>query len=127
MNAAQLIDNMANAVSTLRQVLEQERVDDYGSVIESAQRALDAINNYPGGSESLRDEIDCMAEEEKLRLRELIIKASQDHDINGELIRLAAQKNAALQAVVAQQAASATYSDRGQVPGVMGSLLSRKA
>lgn len=127
MSPAQLIENMAGAVSTLRQVLEQERIDDYGRVIESAQQSLDAINNYPGGSEGLRDEIDCMAEEEKLRLRELIIKAAQDHNINGELIRLAAQKNAALQAVVAQQEDSATYSDRGQVPSVMGSLLSRKA
>jgi hypothetical protein len=107
-------------------VLEAERVDDYAQAIEAAQKALDAINAFPDGIDGLRAEIERAAERDKLRLRELIMKASVDHKVNGELIRLAAQKNAALQATVAQQSASATYSDRGQVPSVLGSLLSRK-
>jgi hypothetical protein len=36
------------------------------------------------------------------------------------------KKNAALQAVIAQQSESATYSDLGQVPNVLGSLLSKR-
>lgn len=117
---------MAAAVAQLRTVLEAERVDDYAGAIDAAQRALDAINAYPGGLDALRTEIDRSAEQEKLRLRELVMKASVDHKVNGELIRLAMQKNAALQATIAQQSASATYSERGQVPSVLGSLLSRK-
>lgn len=117
---------MATAVAQLRTVLEAEHVDDYAGAIDAAQRALDAINAYPGGLDALRTEIDRSAEQEKLRLRELVMKASVDHKVNGELIRLAMQKNAALQATIAQQSASATYSERGQVPSVLGSLLSRK-
>ena len=112
---------MASAVAELRAVLEAERVDDYPQAIEAAQSALDAINTFPGGIDSLRSEMDRCAEREKLRLRELIMKASVDHKI-----KLAMQKNAALQATVAQQSASATYSDRGHVPSVLGSLLSKK-
>ena len=117
---------MATSVAALRQVLEAERVDDYPAAIDSAQKALDAIGVYPGGSDSLRDALDRCAEQDKLRLRELINKASVDHKVNGELIRIAMQKNAALRATVAQQSAEATYSDRGHVPSVLGSLLSRK-
>ncbi|MBU3720953.1 MAG: hypothetical protein FGM22_09395 [Burkholderiaceae bacterium] len=117
---------MATSVAALRQVLEAERVDDYPAAIDSAQKALDAIGAYPGGIDSLRDALDRCAEQDKLRLRELINKASVDHKVNGELIRIAMQKNAALRATVAQQSAEATYSDRGHVPSVLGSLLSRK-
>ncbi len=101
-------------------------MDDYAQAIDAAQKALDAINAFPDGIDGLRAEIERAAERDKLRLRELIMKASVDHKVNGELIRLATQKNAALQATVAQQSASATYSERGQVPSVLGSLLSRK-
>ncbi len=117
---------MASAVADLRSVLEAERVDDYAAAIGAAQKALDAINGFPGGIDGLRSDMDRCAEPEKLRLRELIMRASIDHKINGDLIKLATQKNAALQATVAQQSASATYSDRGQIPGVLGSLLSKK-
>jgi len=83
---------MATSVAALRQVLEAERVDDYPAAIDSAQKALDAIGAYPGGIDSLRDALDRCAEQDKLRLRELINKASVDHKVNGELIRIAMQK-----------------------------------
>ncbi len=126
MSASLIIEQMAASVGHLRSVLEAERVDDYAQAIDAAQKALDAINAFPEGIDGLRAEIERAAERDKLRLRELIMKASVDHKVNGELIRLATQKNAALQATVAQQSASATYSERGQVPSVLGSLLSRK-
>ena len=126
MSASLVIEQMATSVAQLREVLEAERIDDYAAAIDAAQKALDAINHFPGGIDSLRAEMDRCAEREKLRLRELIMKASVDHKINGDLIKLAMQKNAALQATVAQQSASATYSERGHVPSVLGSLLSKK-
>ncbi len=114
------------AVSELRSALEAERVNDYPDAIANAQKSLDVITNFPGGLDQLRSEIDRCPEQEKLRLRELLMKASVDHKVSGELIRIAMQKNAALQANVAQQSPAATYSGRGHVPGVLGSLLSRK-
>ena len=117
---------MASSVAALRAALESERIDDYPAAIDTAQKALDAIAAYPGGIDSLRSALDRSAEQDKLRLRELIAKASVDHKVNGELIRIAMQKNAALRATVAQQSAEATYSERGHVPSVLGSLLSRK-
>jgi len=123
---ASVIEQMAASVGALRAVLEAERIDEYPAAIEAAQKALDAIASYPGGIDSLRSALDRSAEQEKLRLRELITMASIDHKVNGELIRIAMQKNAALQATVAQQSAEATYSERGHVPSVLGSLLSRK-
>jgi hypothetical protein len=121
-----IIGGMAMAVGELRAALEAERVNDYPDAIANAQKALDVITNFPGGLDQLRSEIDRCPEQEKLRLRELLMKASVDHKVSGELIRIAMQKNAALQANVAQQSPAATYSGRGHVPGVLGSLLSRK-
>jgi hypothetical protein len=121
-----IIGSMAMAVSELRSALEAERVNDYPDAIANAQKSLDVITNFPGGLDQLRSEIDRCPEQEKLRLRELLMKASVDHKVSGELIRIAMQKNAALQANVAQQSPAATYSGRGHVPGVLGSLLSRK-
>ena len=117
---------MASAIAELRRVLEAESIDEYPSAIRTAQSALDAINGFAGGLEGIRAELERKPEQEKLRLRERITKASIDHKINGELIRLAMKKNAALQAVIAQQSESATYSDLGQVPNVLGSLLSKR-
>jgi hypothetical protein len=124
--ATEIIEKLAAAVASLRAVLEAERLDDYARVIEENQQALDLVQAYPNGVEGLREAIELCAEEEKTRLRELLILASQDHQINAELIRLGIQKNAALRAVIAQESDSATYSDKGDVPNVMGSLLSRK-
>ena len=117
---------MASAIAELRRVLEAESVDEYPIAIRAAQSALDAINGFSGGLEGIRAELERKPEQEKLRLRERITKASIDHEVNGELIRLAMKKNAALQAVIAQQSESATYSDLGQVPNVLGSLLSKR-
>ncbi len=126
MTISDIIGGMAMAVGELRAALEAERVNDYPDAIANAQKALDVITNFPGGLDQLRSEIDRCPEQEKLRLRELLMKASVDHKVSGELIRIAMQKNAALQANVAQQSPAATYSGRGHVPGVLGSLLSRK-
>lgn len=125
-SVSDIISSMASSVRELRVALDEQRIDDYPQAIENAQKALDVITQFPGGPEQLRGEIDRCSEQEKLRLRELLMQASVDHKVSGELIRLAMQKNAALQANMAQQSHAATYSGRGQIPGVLGSLLSRK-
>jgi hypothetical protein len=53
-------------------------------------------------------------------------QASVNHRVNGELIKLAMQRSAALQSFVAQQSLGATYEIGGSIPGASGSLLSKK-
>ena len=126
MTAPAIIERVVAAVAGLREVLEAERLDDYPKAIETAQQSLNEIASFPGGIDGLREALDQESEQQRLRLREMIMQASIDHRVNGDLIRIAAQKNAALQALIAQESDSATYSNQGQVPGVLGSLLSRK-
>ncbi|MEY4083939.1 MAG: hypothetical protein RL483_1308 [Pseudomonadota bacterium] len=121
-----LIQELASAVAQLRRSLEAEQVDDYAAGIERADRALTALSNFPGGLDGLRAGLDLLPEQEKTSLRNTLLKAQQDHLVNGELIRAASLKNAALMASLAQQSESATYSARGQVANVLGNLLSRK-
>jgi hypothetical protein len=88
--------------------------------------ALDAINQYPGGAEKLKEAIGQFPEDQKQMLMSLLDEASVNHQINGDLIRLAMQRSAAMQSFIAQQAPSATYDSEGGVPGSVGGVLSRK-
>jgi hypothetical protein len=123
---SELIHELAAAVTQLRVALEADRVDDYPACIDRAAKALDAIVQFQGGMDGLKARIDLLPEQEKTGLRSTLLKAQQDHLVNGELIRLASLKNSALMASLAQQSESATYSARGQVANVLGNLLSRK-
>ena len=120
------VDQVASAVSFLRVTLENNRIDDLTDALAKAQAALDQMNSYPGGVEQLRKDITALDQPLRQEIEDKLQKAGVDHQVNGELIKLAMQKNAALRATVAQQSAEATYSDRGHVPSVLGSLLSRK-
>jgi hypothetical protein len=123
---SELIHKLAAAVAQLRIALEAERVDDYAAGVDRAGRALDALAQFPGGLDGLKAQIDLLPEQEKTSLRSTLLKAQQDHLVNGELIRAASLKNSALMASLAQQSESATYSAKGQVANVLGNLLSRK-
>jgi flagellar biosynthesis/type III secretory pathway chaperone len=90
------------------------------------QAALDELNAYPGGIEQLKLDINQLPSPLKEEVSAKLEAATLDHQINGELIRLAIQKNAALQAYVAQQSDSATYSNKGSIPGVGSGILSKK-
>ena len=94
--------------------------------LANTQAALDELNAYPGGIEQLKLDIDQLPSPLKEEVSAKLELATLDHQINGELIRLAIQKNAALQAYVAQQSDSATYSNKGSIPGVGSGILSRK-
>ena len=94
--------------------------------LAKTQVALDELNAYPGGIEQLKMDIDQLPSPLKEEVNAKLEAATLDHQINGELIRLAIQKNAALQAYVAQQSDSATYSNKGSIPGVESGILSKK-
>lgn len=112
---SELIHELAAAVAQLRIALEAERVDDYAAGVDRAGRALDALAQFPGGLDGLKAQIDLLPEQEKTSLRSTLLKAQQDHLVNGELIRAASLKNSALMASLAQQSESATYSAKGQI------------
>lgn len=121
-----LLDEVVQAVSSLRQLLEQQRLTELESALVSTQMAVNKLNAYPGGVAGLRAAIDALPEELREPALAQLQRARQDYDVNAELIRLAMQRNAALQAYAAQSSAAATYSSEGGVSMVnTGSLLGK--
>ena len=125
-NPAVQISNVASSLAHLRLRLEQNDVDGMTDALAKTQVALDEMNAYPGGIEQLKIDIDQLPSPLKEEVNAKLEAATLDHQINGELIRLAIQKNAALQAYIAQQSDSATYSNKGSIPGVESGILSKK-
>ena len=117
---------IADAVQNLRTALEANEVDQLPAALDQTNLALDAINQYSGGAQQLRDDIALFPLEQQQVLLNLLDEASVNHQINGDLIRLAMQRSAAMQSFIAQQAPSATYDSEGGVPGSVGGVLSRK-
>ncbi len=121
-----LVTQVAQAVRDLRQALEANEVETLEAILAQTTNALNAINGYPGGVEKLRADILAWTEPDSQRLMAELNQASIDHRVNGELIKLAMQRSAALQSFVAQQSLGATYEIGGGIPGVSGNLLSKK-
>jgi flagellar biosynthesis/type III secretory pathway chaperone len=124
MNA--FLQKIAGAVLDLRTALEANDMDRLPTALDLTNVALDAINQYPGGAEKLKEDIGQFPADQKQMLMSLLDEASVNHQINGDLIRLAMQRSAAMQSFIAQQAPSATYDSEGGVPGSVGGVLSRK-
>jgi hypothetical protein len=114
------------AVRGLRTALEANDMDRLPAALELTNAALDSINAYPGGVEKLRGDINQFPGGQKEQLLNLLNETSTNHQINGDLIRLAMQRSSAMQSFIAQQAPSATYGSDGGVPGSVGGVLSRK-
>lgn len=121
-----LLDEVLQAVSGLRQLLEQQRINELEPALVSTQVAVNKLNAYPGGVAGLRAAIEALPDELRQAALDKLQRARQDYDVNAELIRLAMQRNAALQAYAAQSSAAATYSSEGGVSMVnTGSLLGK--
>ena len=120
------LQKIADAVENLRSALEANDVDQLPAALDQTNIALDAINQYPGGAQKLKEDIALFPQEQQQVLMTLLDEASVNHQINGDLIRLAMQRSAAMQSFIAQQAPSATYDSEGGVPGSVGGVLSRK-
>jgi flagellar biosynthesis/type III secretory pathway chaperone len=120
------LQKISGAVLDLRSALEANDMERLPVALDLTNIALDAINQYPGGAEKLKADIGQFPAEQKQNLMALLDEASINHQINGELIRLAMQRSAAMQSFIAQQAPSATYDSEGGVPGSVGGVLSRK-
>lgn len=120
------LQKIASAVLDLRNALEANDMNRLPTALDLTNIALDAINQYPGGAEKLKGDIGQFPESQKQSLMNLLDEASVNHQINGDLIRLAMQRSAAMQSFIAQQAPSATYDNEGGVLGSVGGVLSRK-
>jgi hypothetical protein len=127
-----LVLKVSQAVKDLRSSLESNEIDSLELVLTQTSQALEAINGYGDstvpaeGVEKLKKDILGLPDSDSKRLMKILEQASIDHQVNGELIKLAMQRSAALQSFVAQQSLGATYEIGGGIPGASGSLLSKK-
>ena len=122
-HAHNLVEQVATAVSELRTTLENHALPGLESAILNSQMALKALEDYPGGVEGLRQFIATLPEDEQTQLNTRLTQARDDHQLNTDLIKLAMQRNAALQAYAAQSSAGATYSSEGGVSFLGGGQL----
>ena len=122
-HAHNLVEQVAIAVAELRTTLENHELPGLEAAILNSQMALKALENHPGGVEGLRQLIATLSEDEQTQLNARLEQARADHQLNSDLIRLAMQRNAALQAYAAQSSAGATYSSEGGVSFLGGGQL----
>jgi hypothetical protein len=118
-----LVEQVSNAVAELRTTLEKHELPGLETAILNSQMALKALEDHPGGVEGLRQLIATFPEAQQLELNTRLEQARTDHQLNSDLIRLAMQRNAALQAYAAQSSAGATYSSEGGVSFLGGGQL----
>ena len=110
-----LVEEVAQAVHALRMTLENHELPGLEAAILNSQMALKGLENHPGGVEGLKQLIASYPEIQQKELNDRLAQARSDHQLNTELLRLAMQRNAALQAYAAQSSASASYSSEGGV------------
>jgi hypothetical protein len=118
-----LVEQVSNAVAELRTTLEKHELPGLETAILNSQMALKALEDHPGGVEGLRQLIATFPEAKQQELNTRLEQARADHQLNSDLIRLAMQRNAALQAYAAQSSAGATYSSEGGVSFLGGGQL----
>ena len=118
-----LIEQVAQAVHELKVTLENHALPNLETAILNSQMALKSLENHPGGVDGLKQLIASFSQEQQKELNDRLAQARSDHQLNGELLRLAMQRNAALQAYAAQTSASAIYSSEGGVSFLGGGQL----
>lgn len=126
MDIHSLLDEVGLAVGQLRRLLEQQQLQTLESALASTQLAVDKLNAYPDGVAGLRSAIEALPEPLREHALAKLQRLREDYAVNAELIRLAMQRNAAVQAYAAQSSAAATYSSEGGVSMANpGSLLGK--
>jgi len=126
-----LVVQVSVAVKDLRRTLESNELDFLEPILAQTTRALEAINHYAGGlpeggPEKLKNDILGLEQGESNRLMGILNEASINHQVNGDLIKLALQRSAALQSFVAQQSLGATYEIGGAILETSSRVLSKK-
>ncbi|MBV5332803.1 MAG: hypothetical protein EBR17_02255 [Betaproteobacteria bacterium] len=122
-NVQALVEQVAQAVMQLRVTLENHELPGLEAAIVNSQMALKGLEAHPGGVEGLRQLITTFPADAQKQLNDRLEEARSNHQLNSDLIRLAMQRNAALQAFAAQSSAGATYSSEGGVSFMGGGQL----
>lgn len=123
---AALARKVADSVALLKQILESNQLEELEAAVAQVQVSIDALGGFPDGADALVAAIDQLPVTARAEVRALLQQAKLDHEVSGYLIRMAQQRNAALQAYTAQHSAAATYSPEGGVSMVgSGNLLGK--
>ena len=107
---------LAQAVAQLRECLSQQLgIDALERALGAVTAKMTEIEARWGNFDNLRSEMNALEGADRDALNQVLMQAQQDQAAAAELIRLAQQRNSALQAHVAQTAENATYSNQGTV------------
>ena len=107
---------LANSVAQLRACLSsQSGIDALDRALAQVNARMSDIESRWGNFQNLKNEMNALDEATREELNQVLMSAQQDQIAAAELIRLAQQRNIALQAHVAQTAENATYSNQGTV------------
>jgi hypothetical protein len=113
---AELIGELCDAVFAVTDILQTARITELEPAVLRVEALNERLSKYPGGPEELRKQIGKLDEPVRDAIRAKLESARQQHDLNQSLIKLAIQRNVALQSYSAQTNLSATYSSDGGVP-----------
>lgn len=121
-----IISDLVDTVEAVREILEANRPEQLEEAVGRFEDIQRKINDFPGGPAAIAAELERLPQEKNLEYRNLLERTKLQHETNQSLIKLAIQRNAALQSYSAQSNLSATYSSEGGVPlSSIGKLLGK--
>jgi len=120
-----LLISLGETLARQREALSEGRLESLGELNSELESSYQLLERWPGGLAAVNAAIDAAADQQRIRLRELLVQLSTDNRISGELIRVAMHRVATIRAFQSAGSAAATYRP-GPVSDV-GSMLSRRA
>ena len=111
-----VLDLVGSEVDRVKRLLETNQIADLEQALLAMQQALERLHGWGGGLDGLARFIKSLPEDRRTSATAKLEHIRLTQDINSELVRLAMQRNAALQSYAAQTRADATYSNAGGVP-----------
>mgnify|MGYP006274381047 CR=1 FL=1 len=111
-----VLDLVGSEVDRVKRLLETNQISDLEQALLAMQQALERLHAWGGGLDGLARFIKSLPEDRRTSATAKLEHIRLTQDINSELVRLAMQRNAALQSYAAQTRADATYSNAGGVP-----------
>lgn len=109
-----LLESVANSLVDLKALLEANNILDLESALKRLQDTLNRLTSL-GGLDGLISTIKALPEADRNDCEMLLKTVSENQEIISGLIRLAMQRNLALQAYSAQTNPGATYSSGGGI------------
>ena len=114
----------ADALATQRDALNALQLAGLPDALAQVADSYAALEVWPGGMAGLPAALNQCSPSDQQAIRQTLAQAAADHRICGELIRVALQRVASLQAFQVQGSAAATYAP-GQLAGPGGRLSTR--